>query len=114
MGINRGLRIRKTQVTTPHDRAMQKQSTKNWRYDWRQKVGVRPTESNSELFHRYVEMANELLEDYSSADFVYSEVRQVCQPQYLFQVVLEMRSEKLSMVIRNTEEGLRVISIHKG
>jgi hypothetical protein len=83
------------------------------KYDWRTKVGERPTESNAELFYSYVEMANELLEEFSSADFIYSELRQVCQPTYLFQVLLEMRGEKLSMRVYHTEEGLKAIMIHK-
>lgn len=86
---------------------------KRWQYDWRRQVGERPTESNAELFHSYVEMAYQLLEEFSSADFIYSEVRQVCQPQYLFQVVCDMCEHKLSMRIWTTEEGYKAVSIHK-
>jgi hypothetical protein len=92
---------------------MQAQETKRWQHDWRRKTGERPTESNAKLFHSYVEMAYELLEEYSSADFIYSELRQVCQPTYLFQVVCDMRGEKLSMRIYTTEEGLKCVMIHK-
>ena len=84
-----------------------------WKYSWRQRVGMRPTEQNQELFHSYVKMAYELLEDFSSADFIYSEVRQVVHPAYLFQVVCDMRSEKLSMRVYTNEEGLKLIAIHK-
>jgi hypothetical protein len=86
---------------------------RSWQYNWRRSVGERPTASNAEVFHSYVEMAYTLLEEFSSADFVYSEVRQVCQPQYLFQVVCDMRSEKLSMRIWTTEDGMKAVSIHK-
>jgi len=92
---------------------MQGQQAKRWQYDWRQKTGERPTESNAKLFHSYVEMAYELLEDFSSAEFIYSELRQICQPQYLFQVVCDMRGEKLSMRIYPTEDGLKCVMIHK-
>jgi hypothetical protein len=115
----RGLRIRNnagksTQFSTG-TMTQAKVSTKGqrWQHDWRRQVGERPTESNAELFHSYVEMAYQLLEEFSSADFIYSEVRQVCQPQYLFQVVCDMRSEKLSMRIWTTEEGYKAVSIHK-
>jgi hypothetical protein len=84
-----------------------------WQHDWRRQVGERPTESNAEVFHSYVEMAYQLLEEFSSADFIYSEVRQVCQPQYLFQVVCDMSEHKLSMRIWTTEEGYKAVSIHK-
>jgi hypothetical protein len=92
-----------------------KVSTKGqrWQHDWRRQVGERPTESNAKLFHNLVEIAYELLEEYSSADFPYDELRQVCQPQYLFMVVCDMRSEKLSMRIWTTESGIKAVSIHK-
>ena len=84
-----------------------------WQYSWHQRIGMRPTEQNQELFHSFVEMAYELLEDFSSADFIYSEVRQVVHPAYLFQVVCDMRSEKLSMRVYTTEDGLKCVTIHK-
>jgi hypothetical protein len=83
------------------------------RYDWRAKVGVRPTSQNAEAFRTYVEIVYTLLEEFSSADLPYSEVRQMCQPQYFFTVVNDMRTEKLSMRIYTSEEGTRIISIHK-
>ena len=88
-------------------------STKAQLFDWRKQVGKRPTDQNEELFHSYVEMAYTLLEEFSSAEFLYSEVRQVCQPAYLFSVVCDMRSDKLSMRIYDTDSGLKAISIHK-
>ena len=88
-------------------------NTKAPKFDWRKQVGERPTDQNAELFHSYVEIAYTLLEEFSSAEFIYSEVRQVCQPAYLFSVVCDMRSDKLSMRIHTTEEGWKVISIHK-
>jgi hypothetical protein len=88
-------------------------STKAQLFDWRKEVGARPTDQNLELFHSYVEMATTLLEEFSSAEFIYSEVRQVCQPAYLFSVVCDMRSDKLSMRIYVTDSGLKAISIHK-
>ena len=93
--------------------SMTTQQKKTWQYDWRRLQAERPTEQNAEVFHSYVEMAWQLLEEFSSADFVYSEVRKVCQPRYLFQVIADMRSEKLTMVIRDTESGLKVVSICK-
>jgi hypothetical protein len=44
---------------------------------------------------------------------LYHDVKDVCQPQYLFSVVSDMSECKLSMRIHNTESGLRVITIHK-
>ncbi len=82
-----------------------------WKHNWRQAPGNRPTDAK--LFHSYVEQAYELLSEYSSADFLYHDVREVCQPQYLFSVVSDMSECKLSMKIHNTESGLRVITIHK-
>ena len=41
---------------------MQKQQ-RRWQYDWRQRVGERPTEQNAELFHSYVEYACQAIED---------------------------------------------------
>ena len=84
-----------------------------WKYSWHQRVGMRPTEQNQELFHSYVEMAYELLKGFSSADFLYNEVRKVCHPAYLFQVVCDMYDAKLYMKIYTTNEGLKVLSIHK-
>ena len=86
---------------------------KQRQYDWRRLPAERPLEQNAELFHSYVEMAWQLLEEFSSADFVYSEVKQVCQPRYLFQVIADMRTEKLTMVIRDTTSGLKMVSICK-
>lgn len=86
---------------------------KKWQYDWRERTGERPTRQNAELFHNYVEFAYQMLEELGSADFVFSELRQVCQPQYLFQVVCDMRSEKLSMSIRQGKDGLKVVVIHR-
>jgi hypothetical protein len=91
---------------------MQKQQAKGWQHDWRRKVGERPTEQNQALFHKYVEYAHQVLEENQDAAFPYADVRQVCQPQYLFQVVSEMRSDKLSMRIYQNEEGLKLIVIH--
>jgi len=91
---------------------MQAQQTKRWQYDWRHKVGERPTSENAELFHQYVEYAYQAIEDGHDASFPYSDVRQVCQPQYLFQVVSDMRSDKLSMRIYQNEEGLKLVVIH--
>ena len=91
---------------------MQAQKTKRWQYDWRRKVGERPTSENAELFHSYVEYAYQAIEDGHDASFPYSDVRQVCQPQYLFQVVSDMRSDKLSMRIYQNEEGLKLVVIH--
>ena len=90
---------------------MQKQQ-RRWQYDWRQRVGERPTAENAELFHRYVEYAYQAIEEGSDAAFPYHDVRQVCQPQYLFQVVADMRSDKLSMRIYQDESGLKLIVIH--
>jgi hypothetical protein len=92
---------------------MQAQQTKRWQYDWRQKVGERPVSENAELFHQYVEWAYQAIEDFQHAALPYTDVRQVCQPQYLFQVVCDMRSEKLSMRVYHNEEGLKLIVIHK-
>ncbi len=86
---------------------------KRWQYDWRKGVGERPTSENAELFHNYVEYAYQVIEDGQRAEFPYSEVRKVCQPQYLFQVVSDMRSDKLSMRIYQNEEGLKLVVIHK-
>lgn len=88
-------------------------STKAQLFDWRKQVGERPTDQNLELFHSLVEQATVLIEEFSSAEFIYSEVRQVCQPAYLFSVVCDMRGDKLSMRIHTTEDGWKVISIHK-
>lgn len=91
---------------------MQTQDSKRWQYDWRRKPGLRPTEQNQELFHRYVEYAYQVLEENQDAVLPYTDVRQVCQPQYLFQVISEMRSDKLSMRIYQDEEGLKLVVIH--
>jgi hypothetical protein len=88
-------------------------STKAYQFDWRKQVGERPTDQNLELFHSLVEQATVLIEEFNSAEFIYSEVRQVCQPAYLFSVVCDMRGDKLSMRIHTTEDGWKVISIHK-
>ena len=85
--------------------------TAKWKHDWRVTAGGRPVDA--ELFHMYVEEAYKLLEEYTSADFLYHDVKEVCQPQYLFSVVSDMTECKLSMKIYNTESGLRVITIHK-
>jgi hypothetical protein len=82
-----------------------------WKHNWRESTGNRP--ADAKLFHSYVETAHELLEEYASADFLYHDVKDVCQPQYLFSVVSDMTECKLSMKIHNTESGLRVITIHK-
>ena len=92
---------------------MQTKQAKRWQHDWRQRVGERPTQQNAELFRNYVEFAYQMLEELGSADFVYSDLRQVCQPVYLFQVVCDMRSEKLSMRIYQDRDGLKVVVIHK-
>jgi len=115
----RGLRIRKNAGKSsqfPTGTMIQSKvqaKGQRWQHNWRRQVGERPTESNAKLFHSYVEMAYQLLEEFSSADFIYSEVRQVCQPQYLFQVVCDMSEHKLSMRIWTTEEGYKAVSIHK-
>ena len=85
--------------------------TTKWKHDWRQTAGSRPVDAK--FFHSYVEQAYELLKEFTSADFLYHDVREVCQPQYLFSVVSVMTECKLSMKIYNTESGLRVITIHK-
>ena len=90
---------------------MQKQQ-RRWQYDWRQRVGERPTAENAELFHSYVEYAYQCIEENQEVAFPYHDVRQVCQPQYLFQVVSDMRSNKLSMRIYQNEEGLKLVVIH--
>lgn len=82
-----------------------------WKHNWRESTGNRPVDAK--LFHMMVETAHELLAEYSSADFLYHDVRAVVQPQYLFSVVSDMTECKLSMKIYNTESGLRVITIHK-
>ena len=82
-----------------------------WKYNWRQATGKRP--ADAKLFHMMVEAAHELLAEYSSADFLYQDVKAIVQPQYLFSVVSDMSECKLSMKIHNTESGLRVITIHK-
>ena len=92
---------------------METNAIRRWQYDWRLKVGERPTEQNAKLFHSYVEIAHMSLEEFSSAEFTYHAVRRVCSPQYLFSVVRDMRSEKLSMRIYNNESGIKAISIHK-
>lgn len=91
---------------------MQTKQVKRWQHDWRQQVGERPTQQNAELFRNYVEFAYQMLGEFGSADFVYSELRQVCQPQYFFQVVGEMLSDKLSMRIYQ-KDGLKIVVIHK-
>jgi hypothetical protein len=83
----------------------------DWKYNWRQTSGKRP--ADAKLFHMMVEAAHELLAEYSSADFLYQDVKAIVQPQYLFSVVSDMSGYKLSMKIHNTESGLRVITIHK-
>ena len=83
----------------------------DWKYNWRQTSGKRP--ADAKLFHMMVEAAHELLAEYSSADFLYQDVKAIVQPQYLFSVVSDMSGYKLSMKIYNTESGLRVITIHK-
>lgn len=88
-------------------------STKAYKFDWRRRVGERPTQENVKLFHNYVEFAYQMLEELGSADFVYSDLRQVCQPAYLFQVICDMRGEKLSMRIHQDKDGLKVVVIHK-
>jgi len=85
--------------------------TAKWKHNWRESTGNRPVDAK--LFHSYVEQAYELLKEFTSADFLYHDVREVCQPQYLFSVVSDMTECKLSMKIYNTESGLRVITIHK-
>jgi len=85
-----------------------------WKYNWRQAPGTAAVSPfKGWLFRNYVEQAYKLLSEYSSADFLYHDVRDVCQPQYLFSVVSDMSECKLSMKIHNTESGLRVITIHK-
>jgi hypothetical protein len=95
---------------------MQVQEHTAWKYSWHQRIGERPTEQNAEVFHRYVEDAYTCLEEdnpLEPAMYVYSEVRKLCHPAYFFQVVSEMRSEKLSMRVYTNEEGLKLIAIHK-
>ena len=82
-----------------------------WKHNWRESTGNRPVDAT--LFHSYVEEAYKLLEECNVADFLYHDVKEVCQPQYLFSVVSDMIECKLSMKIHNTESGLRVITIHK-
>ena len=113
MRVYRGLRIRNNADKPHNSTETMATSTKAQLFDWRKQVGERPTDQNQELFHSLVEQATVLIEEFSSAEFIYSEVRQVCQPAYLFSVVCDMRSEKLSMRIHTTEEGWKVISIHK-
>lgn len=113
MNKYRGLRIRKN-AGKPHDSMeIMATSTKAYQFNWRKEVGERPTDQNQELFHSLVEKATVLIEEFSSVEFIYSEVRQVCQPAYLFSVVCDMRSDKLSMRIHTTQEGWKVITIHK-
>lgn len=92
---------------------METNTIRRWQYDWRLKVGERPTEQNVQLFHSYVEKAYTSLAESSPAEFTYQDVRRVCSPQYLFSVVRDMQSEKLSMRIYNNESGVKAISIHK-
>ena len=98
---------------SPYSTGIMTISTKGWQFDWRKQVGERPTDQNLELFHSLVEQAHVLIDEFSSAEFIYSEVRQVCQPAYLFSVVCGTRGDKLSMRIHTTEDGWKVISIHK-
>jgi hypothetical protein len=86
-------------------------STAKWKHNWRVTTGSRPVDAKR--FHMMVEAAHELLAEYNSADFLYHDVKEVCQAQYLFSVVSDMTECKLSMKIHNTESGLRVITIHK-
>lgn len=102
---NAGIQLYRTRIMSV--------STKAYAFDWRKQVGERPTDQNLELFHSLVEQAYVLIEEFNSAEFIYSEVRQVCQPAYLFSVVCDMRGDKLSMRIHTTEDGWKVISIHK-
>jgi len=83
------------------------------KYDWRQEVGKPLSAENLSLFHNYLEMACQMLEEYSSVDFIYSDVIQMCKPAYLFSVICDMRGEKLSMRIYQTDSGIKVIYIHK-
>ena len=83
------------------------------KYDWRQEVGKPLSAENLSLFHNYLEMAYQMLEEYSSADFIYSDVIQICKPAYLFSVICDTRGEKLSMRIYQTDSGIKVICIHK-
>ena len=93
---------------------MQKQQKRQWQYDWRQRVGERPTEQNADVFRSYVEWAHQCLAEGTEAAFPYADVRQVCQPQYLFQVVAEMLTDKVSMrIYQDTESGLKLVVIHK-
>ena len=109
----RGLRIRNNAGKPYDSTGTMATSTKGQLFDWRKQVGERPTDQNAELFRSYVEMAHKMLEELGSADFVYSDLRQVCQPQYLFQVVCDMQSAKLSMRIYQDKDGLKVVVIHK-
>ena len=86
-------------------------ATVTWQHNWLETTGNKPVDAK--LFHSYVEQAHELLKEFTSADFLYHDVREVCQPQYLFSVVSDMTECKLSMKIHNTESGLRIITIHK-
>ena len=86
-------------------------TTSKWKHDWRVAPGKRPADAT--LFRSYVETAHKLLEECNGADFLYQDVKDVCQPQHLFSVVSDMSECKLSMRIHNTESGLRVITIHK-
>ena len=88
-------------------------SMQRTKYDWRQEVGKPLSAENLSLFHSYVDMAYHLLEDYNSADFIYSDVIQMCKPAYLFSVICDMRGEKLSMRIYQTDSGIKAICIHK-
>ncbi len=113
MKVYRGLRIRNNAGKPHESTGTMTTKAKAYQFNWRKEVGERPTDQNQELFHSLVEQATVLIEEFSSVEFIYSEVRQVCQPAYLFSVVCDMRSDKLSMRIHTTEEGWKVITIHK-
>ena len=87
---------------------------RRWQHDWRQNVGERPTEQNAAAFHSYVEYAHYCFEEEAHAVFPYHDLRQLCQPTYLFQVLSDMRSDKLSMrIYQDAETGLKLVVIHK-
>ena len=88
--------------------------TKRWQYDWRQSLGKRPASEDAELFHQYVEYAYQVVtSEFQHAAFPYSELVSVCQPQYLFQVLCDMCSYKLSMRVFRNPEGLKLVVIHR-
>lgn len=81
-----------------------------WQYDWSVKVGERPLEQNQDAFFSMLETTVALLQECGGVELVYSDVVKVCQPQYLFAVLRDMKIGKLMMQVL-TVDGLRVIWI---